>query len=40
MPQSPLHLLKRNKNLATLAGLLVIVAVLFAVTIIKITTQQ
>ena len=40
MPQSPLHQLKRSKNLATLVGLLTIIVVLFAVTIIKVTTQQ
>jgi competence protein ComGC len=40
MPISPLHKLKKNKNITTMLGILAIVAVLFFVTIIKVTTQQ
>lgn len=40
MPISNLHKIKKQKNIATLIVILGIVALLFFVTIIKITTQQ
>lgn len=39
MPKTPLHVLKKHKNYVTLAVILSVVALLFFVTLIKISTQ-
>lgn len=40
MPEGLLHKIKKQKNYTTLAVILTVVALLFFVTIIKITTQH
>lgn len=40
MALTPLHQQKKSKNRATLLALLAVIALLFCVTIIKVTTQN
>ena len=40
MPYSILHKIKKQKNYTTLAAILAVIALMFFVTLIKITTQS